>query len=265
MDTGTNKSLFTLIAIVIFGVFLTLSYSLFQDKLKSVLADVMDKTSASTSQKIEMSTDALEISFDGNSFDNTTKQITNLAGFKEINAYNFGGTPLSGNNGFGGLQFDGVDDYLETNLNGSDEITIHFDFTMKNSIKGTQSLMGSKLWIPGIFHVNISNNTRLNWGLNGVSPVLDSYNVFEDGKRYVVDLIYSSTDKYARTYINGTLVTEQLYTGIATLPVISQTVMIGTNYTDNRYFGGTMYAVEYYERALTATEVLQLYAESLAN
>jgi hypothetical protein len=53
MVEGSNKSLFTLIAVVIFGVFLSLSYWLFQDELKSVLADVMESTSEMTSIKLE--------------------------------------------------------------------------------------------------------------------------------------------------------------------------------------------------------------------
>ena len=44
MDSGTNKGLFTLITVVIFGIFLSISYWLFQDSLKGVFADVMDKT-----------------------------------------------------------------------------------------------------------------------------------------------------------------------------------------------------------------------------
>ena len=53
METGSNKSLFTLIAVVIFGLFLSLSYWLFQDELKSVLATVMESTSEMTSIKLE--------------------------------------------------------------------------------------------------------------------------------------------------------------------------------------------------------------------
>ena len=52
METGSNKSLFTLIAVVIFGIFLSLSYWLFSDEMKSVLADVMDSTSEMTSIKL---------------------------------------------------------------------------------------------------------------------------------------------------------------------------------------------------------------------
>lgn len=53
MDTGSNKSLYTLIAVVIFGIFLSLSYFLLQDQLKGVLASVLDGTSEMTSLKLE--------------------------------------------------------------------------------------------------------------------------------------------------------------------------------------------------------------------
>lgn len=53
METGSNKSLYTLIAVVVFGIFLSLSYYLYQDQLKSVLADVMNKSSVTTSIKLD--------------------------------------------------------------------------------------------------------------------------------------------------------------------------------------------------------------------
>lgn len=42
MESGSNKSLYTLIAVVIFGIFLSLSYFLFQDNLKGILASVTE-------------------------------------------------------------------------------------------------------------------------------------------------------------------------------------------------------------------------------
>ena len=53
MEIGTNKSLFTLIAVVIFGFFLSLSYWMFQSELPSVLASVFDKTSIVTNKRID--------------------------------------------------------------------------------------------------------------------------------------------------------------------------------------------------------------------
>ena len=53
MESGSNKSLFTLLAVIVFGIFLSLSYFLFKDNLKGVLADVMNKSSVTISQKME--------------------------------------------------------------------------------------------------------------------------------------------------------------------------------------------------------------------
>ena len=55
METGSNKSLYTLIAVVVFGIFLSLSYFLFQDQMKGVLADVLNGTSVATSTKLATS------------------------------------------------------------------------------------------------------------------------------------------------------------------------------------------------------------------
>lgn len=52
MEGTSNNSLYTLIAVLVFGIFLSLSYWLFQDELKSTLASVMDKSSETTSIKL---------------------------------------------------------------------------------------------------------------------------------------------------------------------------------------------------------------------
>lgn len=53
MDTGSNKSLYTLIAVVVFGIFLSISYYLYQDQLKSVLASVMGGTSTMINKRLD--------------------------------------------------------------------------------------------------------------------------------------------------------------------------------------------------------------------
>ena len=52
MDNASNKGLYTLIAVVVFGIFLSLSYYLFQDQMKGVIATVLDKTSQSVDRKL---------------------------------------------------------------------------------------------------------------------------------------------------------------------------------------------------------------------
>ena len=48
IETGSSKSLFTMIAVVIFGIFLSLSYWLFQDEMQGVLASVVDGVNSVT-------------------------------------------------------------------------------------------------------------------------------------------------------------------------------------------------------------------------
>ena len=88
MENGNSKSLFTMLAIVLFGVFLSLSYWLFQDEMKSVLATVMDSTSEMTTKKLDnnglIPTDVKYFTYTLNA-DNTVK-ITNYdaSGGKDV-------------------------------------------------------------------------------------------------------------------------------------------------------------------------------------
>lgn len=52
MDGGSNKALFTLLAVIIFCIFLSLSYWLFEGEFKLILADVMDSAAQSTDVKL---------------------------------------------------------------------------------------------------------------------------------------------------------------------------------------------------------------------
>ena len=54
MESGSNKSLFTLIAVVIFGIFLALSYWLFGDQLQGVLGSVTGEASYTTERKLSI-------------------------------------------------------------------------------------------------------------------------------------------------------------------------------------------------------------------
>lgn len=88
MESGSNKSLYTLIAVVVFGIFLSLSYFLFQDQMKGVLADVLNKTSLSTSTKLATSlsvpTDAKYFTYVDNGDGTCTITDYDLNGPKDV-------------------------------------------------------------------------------------------------------------------------------------------------------------------------------------
>lgn len=52
MDGGSNKALFTLLSVIIFGIFLSMSYWLFEGEFKLILANVMDSATQSTDVKL---------------------------------------------------------------------------------------------------------------------------------------------------------------------------------------------------------------------
>ena len=87
MDTGVNKGLFTLIAVVIFGIFLSMSYWLFQDELVNVLANVMDKTSQSVNTKLSQQGLA-EMTYESYTYTETNGTLTitdyDVAGGKSV-------------------------------------------------------------------------------------------------------------------------------------------------------------------------------------
>jgi len=83
METGSNKSLFTLIAVVIFGVFLSISYWMFQDEMKNVLASVFDSTSEMISEKLE--TDGYIYTDESFFTIDSTGTLTKYTGSKDIN------------------------------------------------------------------------------------------------------------------------------------------------------------------------------------
>ena len=53
MESGSNKSLYTLLAVIVFGIFLSLSYFMFQDQLSNVLANVFVDGSGIVSGKLD--------------------------------------------------------------------------------------------------------------------------------------------------------------------------------------------------------------------
>ena len=83
METGSNKSLFTLIAVVIFGVFLSISYWMFQDEMLNVLASVFDSTSEMISEKLE--TDGYLYTDESFFTIDSTGTLTKYTGSKDIN------------------------------------------------------------------------------------------------------------------------------------------------------------------------------------
>ena len=83
MDNASNKGLYTLIAVVVFGIFLSLSYFLFQDQMKVVLGTVLDKTSQSVDRNLYINLEATSPYFFGT--------VPNAQGTLTITSYDTSG------------------------------------------------------------------------------------------------------------------------------------------------------------------------------
>ena len=116
IDSGSNKSLYTLIAVVVFGIFLSLSYFLFQDQIQGILAsvvtgvsDMIDKDKKVTDSGVPSNApyddpDTVP-SPDGDFvFDKTTGTITGYIGLPKtiVIPFEIGGVKVTaiGNNAF---------------------------------------------------------------------------------------------------------------------------------------------------------------------
>lgn len=88
MESGSNKSLYTLIAVVVFGILLSLSYFLFQDNLKGILASVTDGVETTMVLKLD---NKGQIPTDAKYF----TSVSNGEGTCKITSYNTaGGTDI---------------------------------------------------------------------------------------------------------------------------------------------------------------------------
>jgi hypothetical protein len=148
METGSNKSLFTLIAVVIFGIFLSLSYWLFQDEMSNVLANVLDRTEVSIDKKLDLMDDYIQY---GYTFFNPTGNINIIESDLQSITYS------SPNNTFwgDGLMFDA------TNLDKSKAYKLTYDIT---KISGEITHIGG--------HLVLGNSTIK---LDGNAPISNDF------------------------------------------------------------------------------------------
>lgn len=172
------------------------------------------------------------------------------------------------------MEFDGVDDYVSiTNnevLNPTSAITLSawikpFDITTNTYyeiIRQDPNASNRK-----IFSFQ-DNGTKLTLGLQtgGAywetdTPITASE--FTDGNWHHVVALYDSELLKARVYKDGVLLEEENHSGI--ISSTSAAFFIGSAHGSSEFFNGSISDVRIYDRALTATEIEQLYSGSGAS
>jgi len=161
------------------------------------------------------------------------------------------------------IEFDGVSSYVETNYDfpAMDEITISF-WGKFDTIK-SQSVIAAK-------NDNINNRVNIHfpWG-NG--KLYWDFGDVNNGGRLYVDIsqyqnqthhwVFTADNTGMKIYIDGTLLAQQ--TQHSTFNGGQGSLLIGTFSLSNYYFAGKIQDVQIYNKALTATEVNELYTTGL--
>jgi len=187
--------------------------------------------------------------------------------WRDISGNGNNGTLTNGptfNSGNGGsIVFDGVNDYVNCGNNSS--LSISSAITLSSWINSS-TLFSSQYFPPFIIKgLNVSymlfgnsstNQVRIRIGGNIAANVLDSVSTISANTWYNIIGTYDGTDM--KIYINGVL--ENTKNRIGTIPTGSDTVYMGFNPTGEPIiYNGKISTALVYNRALSATEILQNY------
>ena len=189
----------------------------------------------------------------------------------DLSGNNYNGTLTNGptfSNANGGvIVFDGIDDYVAGGNLGSfySQGTISY-WMYSTAVENyrnpfTTNYNGVNVGIRfeqyttaspyGGFNVVIGNDAGAYTGFSYSPSVILTVNSW-----YNVVLVWNTVTNKAIGYLNGVLKFDESHTYWATtLPAIA----IGNGFSSARYFKGNVSSVEIYNKALTATEVLQNY------
>ena len=170
-----------------------------------------------------------------------------------INGITFSGTSNS-------FVFDGFNDYINCGNNASLQLNSAFSINVAFNAtawdKGWQAIVTKGDNSYRVHRFSASTPAQIAFGTNGLS-ILDSTSnaTFSTGVNYIVTCVYTGSQKII--YVNGVADKTDNVTGTLTQDTTFN-VAIGENLQPtSRYFGGSIYLTQIYNRALNASEVLQ--------
>lgn len=161
------------------------------------------------------------------------------------------------------LEFDGSNDYVETNERIVDDYPFTISVWLKTTDSGTDqavvNLADSDL-SNSYYGIYVSPDGRVRLMARNIQSRTMEGDVVNDGEWYnVVAVFNSSTDRklYLNGIINGTQSTEVTFNSGADRWSMGR----WGDSSPNRYFEGTVDEVKLWDRALDSAEILQLYAD----
>ena len=181
---------------------------------------------------------------------------TNLSGAGN-NGTLVNGVGYNSNNG-GSLVFDGSNDYIDIGISTSSGART-FSIWLKSTQTGDAVFFsfGNNDWSNNIGIANWGNNLIL-FGSNNNANLFDSQSLIRTGNWVNVVITQSdSTNATIISYINGSVGTQR--TGVTGIAYSGTTNNIGRRNDNAVYFSGNIAHALIYNRALSASEVLQNY------
>lgn len=181
---------------------------------------------------------------------------TNLSGAGN-NGTLVNGVGYNSNNG-GSLVFDGSNDYIDTGISSSSGART-FSIWLKSTQTGDAVFFsfGNNDWSNNIGIMNYGNNLTL-FGSNNSANLFDSQSLIRTGNWINVVITQSdSTNATIISYINGSVGTQR--TGVTGIAYSGTNNNICRRNDNTNYFSGNVAQTLIYNRALSASEVLQNY------
>jgi hypothetical protein len=170
------------------------------------------------------------------------------------------GPTYSSDNG-GSIVFDGVDDYVNTtnSVFGAD-VTYNTWVNRTSSVNTLNMFMG-KGSLP-YFGIRSSNNIIFSNRIGSTQRSLQTPLTSPDNTWYYLSFtqVYDGTNTTMIIYINGVLAISATYSGISITSTSTSIFTIGGRFAGDIYpFNGKVSQVSIYNRALSASEILQNY------
>jgi len=215
-------------------------------------------------------TDGLVLALDAaniKSYPGTGTVWKDLSGNGNNGTLTNGPTFNSGNNG--SIVFDGVNDYIDTgyDLSWNNTNSISVSITLTPTILQTRGFIGKgpSLWEWQLNQKGV-NLELVYWNTGGGhtnGPITTISNVFDLNVPVSIVLVWSHTENKHYFYKNGINVGENTWINASINQNRTTSVNIGgAIYAWNlggAYWAGTVHNVSFYNRALSAQEVLQNY------
>ena len=161
----------------------------------------------------------------------------------------------------GGLEFDGVDDYITFASSPTPGSEMTVSTWVYKSADGILVYRGSSACCLS-YHLKITSG-KARFAIvttSGSNPDIEiiSNASIPDNTWTLVTATYSSSNSNLSLYINGTFDTSGSYTGTIYNSVV--TMNIGAQNTPSSFLTGTLDDIRIYSRALSVSEILQLYS-----